>query len=106
MLVTLRPASREGVLRTLREIESAALNANSHSGNSRIDRLQPSGFLLGVGDELGSDAAAASIIGNTGSSLVAGDSQRTNVALGRPPCRSTAVNPTPATAQPPTSAPT
>ena len=50
MLVTLRPASREGVLRTLREIESAALNANSHSGNSRIDRLQPPGFLLGMGD--------------------------------------------------------
>jgi hypothetical protein len=60
MLVALHPASREDVLRTLREIEFAAHNANDHSGNSRIYGLQPSDFLPGVGDEPGSDAAAAS----------------------------------------------
>jgi hypothetical protein len=60
-----------------------------------------------VSDEFGSDATAASIIGNIGSSLVAGDSVNGPLSpSGNTLRRSTAVNPTPATAQPPASAPT
>ena len=64
-------ASREDVLRTLREIESAAHNANNHPGihgSTAYSRLTTWG---GRRTRFGCGGPA---IGNTGGSLVAGNS--------------------------------